>query len=372
MSAGNQLQLLAHMSRWLAAQGLSAGDFTPAHVKEFLVARREAGYARWLSLRGMAPVLGYLRRLGVIPEPEWVVPSTPVEVVLENYHRYLAAERGLAPSSMPYYERIARLFLAEAAATGTEQLAGLTSADVTGFVLRESRRHSVGTAKQLVTMLRSLLRFLYLQGMTERPLAAAVPAVAGWRLMGLPRGLGAAEVTALLNSCARRSTAGRRDYAILLLLVRLGLRAGEAAAIDLDDVDWRRGEIVIRGKGRREERLPLPVDVGEAVADYLRWSRPPDNMGRSLFVTVRAPYRAISAAAVASVVRAAARRAGLSSVGAHRLRHTTATAMLRAGAGLTEVGQVLRHRTAMTTAIYAKVDRSALRGLVRPWPGGAA
>lgn len=370
-SAGNQLQLLAHMSRWLEAQGLGPADITEARVMEFLMARRKAGYARWLSLRGVTPVLGYLHRLGVVPEPERAGGSTPVEALVESYRRYLVAERGLAASSLPYYERVARLFLGEAATTGPEQLAELTAADVTEFVLRESRRRSVGTTKQLVTMLRSLLRFLHLQALIDQPLAAAVPAVAGWRLTGLPRGLGAAEVSALLGSCDRRTTTGRRDYAVLLLLVRLGLRAGEVAALRLDDVDWRRGQILVRGKGRREEPLPLPVDVGEVMADYLRSSRPP-GWGRSLFLTVRAPYRALSSAAVSSVVRTAGRRAGLTSVGAHQLRHTAATAMLRAGAGLAEVGQVLRHRSATTTAIYAKVDRAALRQLARPWLGESA
>ena len=297
--------------------------------------------------------------------------STPVEALLETYLRYLAAERGLAPVSLEDYERVARLFLTDAAARGTGQLTTLTTADVTGFVLRETRHRSVKTSKKVVTMLRSLLHFLYLQGVTERPLAAAVPPVAGWEMRSLPRGLATDDVATLLASCVPDSAAGRRDRAILLLLVRLGLRAGEAAALRLDDVDWRRGEVVIRGKGRREERLPLPAEVGEAVAEYVRWSRPPDR-GRPLFFTARAPYHAMTRQGVSAMVQVAGRRAGLGTVGAHRLRHTVATEMLRAGAGLAEIGQVLRHRSMQTTAIYAKVDRSALRCLARPWPGGPA
>jgi site-specific recombinase XerD len=368
LSAANQLRLLAHVSRWLASQGLSPAELTTAPVERFLVSRRQAGYICWLSPRGVAPLLGYLRHLGVVPEARSQAAVTPVDALLAEYHRYLVTERGLAAPTVAYYEGVARLFLTEQGGPIVEKLAALTSAAVTGFVVRESRRCSVGSTKFMVTALRSLLRYLHLQGVTDRPLAAAAPAVAGWRLAGLPRGLRPGQVTALLASCNRRLTTGRRDYAILLLLVRLGLRAGEVAALSLDDVDWRGGEVLIRGKGQREERLPLPVDVGEAISGYLCGDRPPSSSGRPLFGCVRAPHHAISPGAVRAVVCHAARRAGLTGVSCHRLRHTAATEMLRAGAGLAEVGQVLRHRHAATTAIYAKVDRTALHVLARPWP----
>jgi len=174
-----------------------------------------------------------------------------------------------------------------------------------------------------------------------------------------------------VHSCDRRTSTGRRDHAILLLLVRLGLRAGEVAALKLDDVDWRQAEIVIHGKADRRERLPLPIDVGEAVAGYLRWSRPRTG-SRQLFLRVKAPIVGLSGDGVTRVVHAACHRAGLQLVGAHRLRHTAATEMLRRGGGLVEIGQVLRHRSLLTTAIYAKVDSATLQGLARHWPGGAA
>jgi integrase/recombinase XerD len=198
-----------------------------------------------------------------------------------------------------------------------------------------------------------------------------VPTVAGWRGSSLPRALGPEEVAKLLASCDRGMAVGRRDYAIRTMLVRLGLRAGEVAALELRDVDWRRGEIVIRGKGRRQERLPLPVDVGEAVADYLRSGGHHGGCAH-LFMRARAPHHGLGSDGVQAVVRHAAERASLPAMGAHRLRHTAATEMLRAGAPLPEIGQVLRHRSLRTTASYAKVDRTALRTLALPWPGGAA
>jgi site-specific recombinase XerD len=179
-------------------------------------------------------------------------------------------------------------------------------------------------------------------------------------------------VSRLLASCDRGTPGGRRDYAILTVLARLGLRAGEVAGLELDDLDWRGGEIIVRGKGNRAERLPLPADVGEAVAGYLRAGRPATAAGRTVFVRVKAPRRALTKGGVTQVVAAAGRRAGLGPLSAHRLRHTVATELLRAGAPLAEIGQLLRHRSALTTAIYAKVDRDALRTIARAWPGGAA
>jgi integrase/recombinase XerD len=370
-SIANHVRLMAHLSRWLERQDVGGHELTAQRVSQFLAARRDDGFARLVSERGFSPLLDHLRRLGVVP-PVPLVESTPLQTLLDDYCGYLVRERGVIAKTVRRYEVVAHLFLSESGSTtGALDLGSLAAGGVTEFVLRECRRRSVGSAKDVVAALRSLLRFLHVEGLTPRQLAPVVPTVAGWRGSSLPRALGRDEVARLLVSCDRATAVGRRDYAILTLLVRLGLRAGEVAALELQDVDWRRGEIVIRGKGRRQERLPLPVDVGEAVVDYLRSGGRHGGCAQ-LFMRARAPYHGLGSDAVQAVVRHAAERASLPSIGAHRLRHTAATEMLRAGAPLPEIGQVLRHRSMRTTAIYAKVDRKALRTLALPWPGGAA
>jgi site-specific recombinase XerD len=363
-----QLQLMAHVSRWLAAQGRDARALGGGTVEAFLVARRAAGYTRFVTDRAMAPMLGYLRAVGAAPAAVASAPGTPVELLLERYRRYLLVERGLAARTARGYVDAVRPFLDAREAAGGLRLERLSAAEVTAFVVARCPGQARGSAKLTVTAMRSLLGFLHVAGMIGRPLAGAVPSAASWRLAGLPRALEPWQVRRLLGSCDRRTATGRRDFAMLLVLARLGLRAGEVAALRLEDVDWRAGEIVVRGKGRRSERLPLPADVGEPVAAYLRRGRPASAQDGSVFVRVKAPHRALTTGGVTQVVVSAARRARLGQIHAHRLRHSAATAMLRAGAPLEEIGQVLRHRAPLTTAIYAKVDRNALRQLARPWP----
>jgi integrase/recombinase XerD len=367
LSAGTQLRLAAHLSRWLAGERLGAAGLTPAAAERFLAARRAAGYTSHLSARALAPLLDHLRGLGVVPPPPATVAATAVEVLLERYRRYLTVERGLAAGTARGYVDKVRPFVAGRATGGGLDLERLTTGDVSAFVLDACPGRSVATAKLTVTALRSLLGFLHVDGVLEWSLAEAAPAAAGWRLAGLPRALEPGDVRRLLASRDRRTPAGRRDYAILVLLARLGLRRGEVAGLELDDLDWRAGEIVVRGKGDRQERLPLPADVGEAVAGYLRRGRPASAEGRRAFVRVLAPHRPLTPGGVTAVVIAAGRRAGVGDLTPHRLRHTAATELLRAGATLPEVGQVLRHRRLLTTAIYAKVEREALRSLARPW-----
>ncbi len=369
----DRLYQFDQLSRWLERECLDVGELTGERAERFSAARRAAGLVTWVAPQSTALPLGSLRALGVAPAPAPALAWGPLEELLVDYRRYLSVERGLSEHTvLDAYEPAARLFLAGWEAPDGLGLERLSAAEVSSFLARECPRRSVSGARDLVCALRSLLRYLHLVGVIEAPLVWAVPSVADLRDRTLPRGLEPGAVRGLLASCDRRGLVGRRDYAILLLLVRLGLRAGEVAAISLDDLDWRAGELLVRGKGSRQDLLPLPVDVGEAIVSYLR--RRPRCGCRALFLRVTAPRGALDRCTVAWVVRAACDRAGLARVGAHRLRHTAATEMLRAGASLPEIGQVLRHREQETTAIYAKVDREALRALARAWParGGVA
>jgi integrase/recombinase XerD len=367
-SATNHLYVMAQLSRWLFIEQLETADLTAAGLEDFARWRSTGGYISPMSSARMSRLVDYLVNNGVITRLGPVVPGTPAEVLIERYRCYLVEQRSMVAQSVRVYIDVARAFLLTLAAEGELDLQALTTAEVTRFVLAECQRCKVGSAKAMTTRLRSLLRFLYVEGLTTNPLAGAVPSVASWRLASLPRALPAAQLASLLKSCDRRKTVGRRDFAVLVLLSRLGLRAGEVARLQLGDFDWRAGEVVVRGKGGRTDRLPLPVDVGEAVVAWLQRGRPGSEC-LSVFVRVRAPHEAISSGGVSTIVRRASERAGLAPAGSHRLRHSAATDMLRAGGSLDEVGQVLRHRHRETTSIYAKVDRRSLSAVVRPWPG---
>lgn len=371
-ASANQLQLMAHLSRWMTQRGLAADGLTGSALADFLAARRAAGYRLWLSPKALSPLLEYLRGVGVAPAESALKPGTAVETLLARYRGYLVGERGLSAATAGLYVHLTRPLLANRMVDGELDVASLTPADVIGFVRMSCPGRAAGTAKLIVTAVRSLLGFLHVEGVIGSSLASAVPSVAGGARLGLPRGLGPQAVARLLACCDRNTAMGRRDYAMLVLLVRLGLRPGEVCSLRLDDIDWRAGELVVTGKGHRIERLPLPVDVGEAVADSLRDGRPATAEGRTVFVRFRAAHRSLSVSGVTDVVRRAARRAGMGCIRARQLRHTAATAMVQAGAALPEVGQVLRHRRLLTTSIYAKVDIEGLRELARPWPGGAA
>jgi integrase len=371
-SAVAQLELMADVSGRLAARGLGPEDLTESLVEQLMAERRASDCCRLCSPRAVSPLLGYLRGLGVAPPAAPAAPRTAVGVIVERYSSYLLAGRGVAPSTVRHYVGVARVFLAWRERTaGGLCLVELDAAAVNEFVLLEAQRSCVGSAKCMVTRLRALLRFLHVEGEIEHPLADAVPSIAGWRLAGLVKALDSRSLALMVGSCDRRTRVGRRDFAVIVLLSRLGLRAGEAAALRLGDIDWRAGELLVRGKGSRHERLPLPTDVGEALAGWVERGRPRRD-SVFVFTRLRAPYAGLSAGAISQIVRRASVRAGLGPVGAHRLRHTAATEMLRAGGSLTEVGQVLRHRGRDVTSIYAKVDRLALVQVVQPWPGSPA
>lgn len=368
-----QMRLMADVSRWLTEERLDVSDLA-IRAERYLGARRAAGSTRHLTGQALQPMLAYLRTLGVVPLAAAPVATGPVDVMLARYQHYLTIERGLGQATARGYIDAVRPFLRTRVSPDDLNLdvEHLTAADVTAFIVSRCSLQSPRAAKVSVSPLRSFLRFLHVSGATTQPLAAVVPSVAGWRLAGLPKGVDATHVRSLLASCDRRTTAGRRDFAILTTLTRLGLRAAEVAHLRLEDISWRSGEMIVRGKGSRAESLPLPADVGAAIAAYLRDGRPVTAQSQTVFVRLMAAHGALSPTGVTNVVAAAAHRAGLKPIYAHRLRHFAATQTLRAGGSLSEIKQLLRHARASTTAIYAKVDRETLRTIARSWPGGVA
>jgi site-specific recombinase XerD len=366
LAVRNMLKDVGAVGRWMQERDLQPGQLTPAVIAEFRIDCLAVGRRKVPSVKSFEPLLRFLRAEGVIGEPP--EPESPVERLLVDYRRWLVVERGLAESTVIRYENLARRFLQLDWVGDGAGVTVLTGAEVVAFLLRESERVSVGSAKGRVAELRSLLTFLFVRGLTPRLLTTAVPPVAGWRETGIPKALPAGHVQLLLDSCDRGDPAQARDYAILMLVARLGLRSIEVARLQLGDIDWRGGRIIVRGKASREDGMPLPTDVGRALAEYLADVRPQTSL-RSVFVSCKAPRRGIRPDLVSDVTRRACDRAGLPRVGAHRLRHTLATEMLRRGVRLVDIGQVLRHRDLATTALYAKVDVATLRSIALPWPG---
>jgi len=366
--------LISELSYWLQRRHLDVTDLGDAIIERFLCYRKRKESLRRVDTSTSWQFVSFLREAGVIPSLPPEIEDSPVQRIENSYARHLSQERGLSQETLENYLPIARRFLSERFGDGKVILRVLSAQDISDFILRCAHRLSPGRAQLMVTGLRSFLRFLHQQGKISRNLAAAVPTVAKWRFSELPKFLKPEEAESLLESCARNTAIGRRDYAVLLLLSRLGLRAGEIVHMNLDDIHWETGEFLVRGKSSREERLPLPHDVGEALAVYLRHGRPHCS-SRRVFIRMKAPRQGFSgSAAVCDIVRRALSRAGINPgfKGAHLLRHTLATTMLRAGASFAEIGEILRHQLPSTTEIYAKVDLCALRSIAQPWPGGVA
>lgn len=355
LSLANQLRLMSDWSRWLAVDQTPVARIDHGVVARFLAKRRRT-HTQFTSQRAIAPLLRYLETIGAItiaPAPE---PARREE--LRAYERYLVEERDVAPARRALCLSVAEEFL------GRKRVAGLTSADVTRFVGVRAEHHGLSDT---LSALRSVLRFLFVSSKTTTNLVYAVPSSPRWTQRSLPQALEPDELAAVLGTCDRRTLVGCRDHAVLLLLSRLGLRAGEVAALQLEAIDWRTGEITIHGKGRSLSRLPLPVDAGQALSGYLQRAVR-SKTTRSVFVRCRAPYTSLTSGGIVAIAQRALRAAGVEAGGAHRLRHTAATQMLRHGASMTEIAQVLRHRHVNTTAIYAKVDSDSLRTLAREWP----
>jgi site-specific recombinase XerD len=368
--AREKLRRVAELSRWLAYRGIAISVLDEQTLEQFLGDPNHHPNGRG-GLHACRKFLDYLRQLGCIPSPRKEIDDSQLQRLEHDYARFLACERGLKPTTVSNYVPTVHRFLEERFGASALSLDALAPRDIDRFLLRYTPGLSRGRAKLVVTVLRSFFRFLRQRGEIASALADAIPSIPDWHLAGLPRSLSAAQVERLLASCDGRTAIGQRDHAILLLLARLGLRAGEIVALTLDDVDWDNGTLLVRGKGDRQERLPLPQDVGTALAEYLRGTRPPCS-SRQIFIRCRAPVWGFAgSAAIDDVVRRALARAGLDPAfkGAHLLRHSLATRMLGNGASLEEIGEILRHRHPETTQIYAKVDFNALRKLAPPWPG---
>jgi len=367
-TARGMLMVLGQLGRWMAGEEVDVGELDVAAIDAFLASLRDGGHRRVPTVKALRSLVAYLRSVGVMAPADDARDLAPVEVLVGEYRQWLAVERGLAAATVLRYETLARRFLAgRVSAQDALGVQGLSGADVSAFLLGECGRVSIGSAKGKVAELRALLRFLHMRGFTSMALAESVPSVAGWRDAAIPPTMPRADVEQLLGSCERSTLGGARNHAILMLLARLGLRSVEVARLELCDLDWRAGELVVRGKARRQDRLPLPGDVGDALAAYL--SLRGRRASRRVFLTLKAPTRPIRADLVGDVVQRACIHAGVAHVGAHRLRHTLASEMLARGVSLTDISQVLRHSDLATTAIYAKVDLGRLREVAQPWPG---
>jgi len=367
-SVRHQCHVIGHFGDWLERRGLGVGDIDAGVIDLHRRGRKRAG--RRAEAGTLRRLVDGLRARGLVrpaaSPPRW----SAAEKLLDRFREQLTVERRVLAAGAANYVSFAREFLLDRRPDGVPRLRDLRASDVSGFVVSWTRTHPPGRAPLLVTALRSFFRFLLRHGKIDLDLAGAVPSVPRWRLASLPRYLPAEQVERVLASCDRKTAGGRRDYAVLSLLARLGLRAREVARLELEDIDWRAGELLVLGKRSRKDRLPVLPDVGEALADYLRHGRPACAT-RRVFVRLRAPVRAIAEErTVSSIVCAALRRAGLNPPvkGAHMLRHSLATRMLRGGASMAEIAEVLRHRSPQTTEIYAKVDFAALRSLALPWP----
>jgi len=372
-AAWAKVQLVADLSRWLEQRHIRLKQLDERRIDAFFRARWRRVSRRSGDQATMTALLQHLRQSHTIPIPS-LAPRNDLDLLEHEYASFLIQERALMPASVEQYVIVVRRFLAHCFPRRKSHLKKLCPNDVTDFVLHDTSNRGRRSAQFMATVLRSLLSFLFQHGRITSNLAAAVPAVAGWRLSELPRFLEAKQVEKILRSCDRRRKVGKRDYAILLLLARLGLRAGEVAKLNLEDINWRASEVLIHGKGARVDKLPLLQDVGLALVDYLRKGRP-DCLCRRVFIQCKAPYVGFPNPpnAVCGIVRRALARAQIDSRhhGAHVLRHSLATRMLGNGASLAQIGQVLRHQQVQTTEIYAKVDLTALSRLALPWPGGA-
>jgi integrase/recombinase XerD len=373
-SIHRQVHLAACFSRWLQREGVALHHIPAEHAQQYLRDRARQVKPHPGDAAALQHVIGFLHHAGVVPADTGPVRRlTPAERCTQQYVHHLCEVRGLAEATIVNYGPFIDRFLQDRFADGPVTLACLRARDVVRFVQHQAPRLPRQRAKLMTSALRSFLRYAQYRGEVGLDLAAAVPVVANWSMPSIPRAISAEPVSQLLASIDQRTAMGRRDYAIVLLLARLGLRSSAVAGLTLDDIDWNHAIVTVRGKGGLRHELPLSSEVGQASAAYLYNGRP-QSLSRRVFLRVKAPLQGLrSASGVGSIVRHALQRAGLKAptYGAHQFRHGVATDLLRQGASLSDIGEVLGHRPPQTTLIYTKVDLEALRTLALPWPGGA-
>ena len=365
-------QIVRNFVRWIESQHFTICELDELSIDSFFEDHPRAGHVRRGDLSTLHSLLEWLRNLGLTPEALIEADDSQLHIIENDFSRYLEEVRGLSQSTLHNYLPVIHCFLTESFSSDIIVVSELGAQDITRFVLRHANIMNCRMAQLMTTALRGFFRFLRFRGDITTDLAATVPTVANWQLSEIPKSLAPEEVEQFLQSCDPTTATGKRDYAILLLLARLGLRAGEIVAMTLDEINWENGVITVHGKGLRRDQLPIPQDVGEALSMYLRHGRPQCET-RRMFVRARAPRQGFSSSsAIDDIVRRSLVRAGLNPIrkGAHLLRHSLATKMLSRGACLAEIGEVLRHSSTNTTEIYAKVDLAALSALAQPWPGG--
>jgi integrase/recombinase XerD len=370
-----QIRLVAKFSRWLKANHIDLESVTDEHAQRFLRRLKHRQSIGWGLVATLRRVMAFLLQVGAIRDPvQASLPEVrPIQIVVGAFGQHLRQDRALSHATCVQYLPFIEQFLAQRFGNGSIELSELCATDVVGFVRGQAVQLSQVRARCATIALRSFLRYLRYRGEIQLDLAAAVPSVANWSMTGIPRAIAPDHVRAVLASCRRDTPVGCRDYAILMLLARLGLRSGEIVALTLQSIDWESGCLTVLGKGAQSAQLPLPAEVGEAIATYLKRGRPRSPC-RTLFLRANAPIRGLgSQTSIGSIVNAAITRAAIATThkGAHQFRHALACQMLRQGATLTEIGSLLRHRHSKTTGVYAKVDFAALRPLSLPWPGGA-
>ena len=365
-----QLKLLKSLMRWVEENHIVASNIDEGITDRFLIESGRKGAVRRGDNRTLHRFLDHLRIEGAIPHPKPTFNDSPLTHLKSRYEDYLLKERGLSTVTGSRYWPYIRRFLLDRFGNKPMRFCELCPQDIDRFLLSHAHERTPKAAQLMVSAMRSFLRFLFRYGETRRDLSTAVPTVPAWRLSEVPKYIKPEEIELVLEACDRTTSVGRRNYSILLLIARLGLRAGEVIALELGDINWRTSEFTIRGKGQSCDRLPLPQSAGEALVIYLKNDRP-ECSTRRVFVRTRAPYRGFKdSTTVSTIVCRTVERSGLStpSKGAHLLRHSLATGMLRKGASMAEIGELLRHRSPNSTEIYAKVDIEGLRSIARVWP----